>query len=231
MCSTFKWALVATVLARVDQGKLTLATPVAYGESDLLDYAPVTRANVRHGSLTIAELARAAITVSDNTAANLLLRRVDGPAGVTRFLRRIDDRITRLDRYEPALNANLPGDVRDTTSPRAMLSSMRRVLTGTVLAPDSTRQLNRWLGECSTGRARLRAGLPEAWKVGDKTGSGLRGAAGDVAIAWPPSRAPILIAAYLSGSAAPPAKLNRAFAEIARYVARRYTRLALLHSR
>jgi beta-lactamase class A len=219
MCSTFKWALVAAALARVDRGELSLDERVRYGESDLFEYAPTTREHVAEGAMTIAALAQAAITKSDNTAANLLLTKVDGPEGVTRFVRQAGDSVTRLDRNEPTLNENTRGDVRDTTSPRAMAALMRSVLCGDVLSSSSRGRLIGWLNGCETGLQRLRAGLPAAWTVGDKTGTGDGGAVNDVAIALPPGRAPILIAAYLSDSASSVPSLSAAHAEIARFVA------------
>ena len=219
MCSTFKWALAATVLARVDRGELRLDQPVAYGSADLLEYAPVTREHVEEGSMTLDGLAEAAVTVSDNTAANLLLERVGGPSGVTRFARSLGDSVTRLDRDEPSLNSNLPGDPRDTTSPRAMVGLMSRVLCGDALSAPSRERLLGWLRACTTGNDRLRAGLPATWNVGDKTGSGPRGTVNDVAIAVPPGRAPILIAAYMSEGDAALQALQAAHAEVARRVA------------
>jgi beta-lactamase class A len=198
MCSTFKWALAAAVLARVDRGELSLDERVRCGQSDLLQYAPTTRAHVSEGSMTVEALARAAITNSDNTAANLLLTMVDGPPGLTQFFRRLGDPVTRLDRNEPMLNTNVRGDVRDTTSSRAMVGLMQSVLCGDVLSPGGRDRLIGWLKGCETGHERLRAGLPADWTVGDKTGTGLEGAANDVAIVLPPRLAPILIASYLS---------------------------------
>jgi beta-lactamase class A len=219
MCSTFKWALVAAVFARVDRGELALEQLMTYGKRDLLSYAPVTRAHVAEGRMTIEELARAAVTVSDNTAANILLRKLGGPPGLTRFFRELGDSVTRLDRNEPTLNTNLPGDVRDTTTPRAMAGALRLVLTGTVLSRANRDRLTRWLVECRTGLSRLRAGLPADWRAGDKTGAGENGACNDVAIVWPPNKAPWLITAYMSDSSASP--LNAAHADIGRAVARR----------
>jgi beta-lactamase class A len=221
MCSTFKWALAAAVFARVDRGEMALDERVPYGEGDLLEYAPVAREHLAAGSLTVDELARAAVTVSDNTAANLLLRRIGGPAGVTGFARGLGDTVTRLDRDEPALNDNAPGDPRDTTSPRAMVGLMKAVLCGDALARPSRERLLGLLQACETGRTRLRAGLPAGWTVGDKTGTGLRGAVNDVAIATPPGRAPVLIAAYLSDGSAEKERLEAAHAAIGRWVAAR----------
>jgi beta-lactamase class A len=208
-------------LARVDRAALGLDQPIAYGEADLLAYAPVTAARVTEGRMTIEELARAAVVVSDNTAANLLLAQIGGPPGLTRFFRDVGDDVTRLDRNEPTLNTNTPGDERDTTTPRAMALALRAVLTGDVLSPASRERLTRWLVECQTGLSRLRAGLPASWKVGDKTGTGENGACNDVAIAWPPAGGPWVMAAYMSDSSAPAAELNAAHAEIGRIVAAR----------
>lgn len=169
--------------------------------------------------MTVDALAQAIVTLSDNTAANLLLAKVGGPAGFTQFVRSLGDTVTRLDRDEPALNSNHPGDARDTTSPRAMVGLMRCVLCGDVLSPASRNHLLGWMRACDTGKDRLRAGLPPAWTVGDKTGTGQRGAVNDVAIALPPGRAPILVAAYLSDGEAGLAALTAAHAEIGRLVA------------
>jgi beta-lactamase class A len=219
MCSTFKWALAAAVLGRIDRAETTLGELVPYGKADLLEYAPVTTEHVGEGALTIEALAHAAVTVSDNTAANLLLRKLGGPTRLTRFCRDLGDPVTRLDRDEPALNSNDSGEVRDTTSPQAMVGLMRAVLCGDALSRASRERLLGWMRACETGRERLRAGLPASWVVGDKTGTGLRGACNDVALAVPPGgRGPILVAAYLSDSAASGPQLEAAHAEIARLV-------------
>jgi beta-lactamase class A len=198
MCSTFKWTLAAAVFARIDRGEGTLDERIALGPADLIEVAPVTRAHVGEGAMTAFDLASAAVTVSDNTAANLLLARVGGPQGLTAFFRQCGDTVTRLDRNEGTLNSNDPGDVRDTTSPRAMVGLMKAVLVGGALKTASRERLLALLRACETGKRRLRAGLPASWVVGDKTGTGENGAFNDLAIAIPPGRAPILIAAYMS---------------------------------
>lgn len=220
MCSTFKWALAAAVLARVDRAELSLEDGVPYGPTDLLEYAPVTREHVAAGSMTVDALARAAVTVSDNTAANLLLAKIGGPTALTQFVRLQGDLVTRLDRDEPTLNDNDPGDPRDTTSPRAMVGLMRKVLCGDALSPAGRARLLGWLRACETGKDRLRAGLPPDWSVGDKTGTGTHGAVNDVAIAVPPRRAPVLIAAYLSDGTAGLPALVAAHGDVGRLVAR-----------
>jgi beta-lactamase class A len=219
MCSTFKLALVAEVLERVDKGRLTLAQSIAYGQSDLLSYAPVTRAHVAEGAMSLGDLCAAAIEVSDNTAANLLLPLIGGPAGYTARLRRLGDATTRLDRNEPTLNTNLPGDPRDTTTPDAMLATLRKILLGRVLAPASRERLIGRLKQSTPGLGRLRAGFPATWQAGDKTGTGDRGAINDLAIAWPPGQAPILVVCYMSGSTLDTDALSAAHKEIGGLVA------------
>lgn len=222
MCSTFKWLLAAQALAAVDRAQLTLETRVPYTSDDLLEYAPVAKERLRRGYMKVDELARAAVVVSDNTAANLLLDKLGGPQGLTQFARSLGDPTTRLDRNEPSLNGNEAGDVRDTTSPRAMVLLMNKVLCGDALSPSSRQLLLGWLEASETGKARLRAGLPPDWAVGDKTGTGEHGACNDVAIAKPRGRAPLLIAAYLSEGHAELPQLEAAHADIARIIAARY---------
>ena len=222
MCSTFKWVLAATVLAQVERNMLSLGDRVLYGQADLLAYAPVTSKHAAEGFMTVSDLTRAAIVVSDNTAANLLLSKLGGPSAVTEFARSCGDAVTRLDRNEPTLNDNEAGDLRDTTSPRAMATLMRKVLCGNRLSSTSRDLLLQWLRDCETGYDRLRAKLPKDWLVGDKTGTGERGAVNDVAIAIPPGRSPILIAAFLSEGKADRPALVAAHASISRLVAQHF---------
>lgn len=219
MCSTFKWLLAAQVLARVDAGKEELARSVPYSESDLLEYAPITRAHVRSGGMAVGDLAAAAVEESDNTAGNLLLRTVGGPMSFTSFLRRIGDSVSRLDRIEPALNNAKPTDTRDTTTPNAMIADMQQLLLGTRLRSSSRERLLTWLVASKTGADRLRAGLPTTWQVGDKTGTGAHGATSDVAIVWPVAHQPVLVAAYIRDSTAGVATRNAALADVGRAVA------------
>ena len=218
MCSTFKLLLVAAVLRRVDERNEDLVRRVAIADADILAYAPVTKAHLAHGSMTIAELCAAAIEWSDNTAANLLLHSLLGPAGVTKFARSIGDPLTRLDRDEPSLNTAIPGDPRDTTSPAAMAADARALVLGNALQPASRARLRAWLIGCRTGAARLRAGVPKTWQAGDKTGTGDNATANDVAIFWPPQRAPIVVAAYFTGSKAGPDARDAVLANVARIV-------------
>jgi len=223
MCSTFKWVLAAAVLRHIARGVLSFQQRVTLGEPDLLEYAPVSRKHLADGFMTVEALLEAIVTLSDNTAANLLLRTVDGPAGLTHFIRDNGDSVTRLDRDEPLLNTNEPGDPRDTTSPRAMAHLMRRLLCDQGLPEPHRARLLTWMRACETGNNRLRAGFPHDWIVGDKTGSGLHNAINDVAIASPPGRAPVLVASYLSGGSSTKDALEAAQAKVANLVARELT--------
>lgn len=219
MCSTFKLCLAAAVLARVDAGKESLDRQISYSAADLLDYSPVTRAHLKQHALSVEALCKAAVEESDNAAANLLFKSVAGPDGLTSFLRGLGDTVTRLDRYEPELNSNEPGDPRDTTTPAAMVETMRRILLGDGLSVSSREKLIGWMVACKTGTARIRGGVPGDWRVGDKTGTGARGATNDIAILWPPGRPPILVAAYSSDSKKGNAECSAVLAEVGRLVA------------
>ena len=219
MCSTFKLLAAAAALKRVDEGAERLDRKIAYGPSDLLEYAPITKAHVAEGGMTVGDLCAAAIDWSDNTAGNLVLQSIGGPAGFTQFARSLGDEVTRLDRNEPTLNEATPGDPRDTTSPRAMAASMQKVLVGNVLSESSRRQLQAWLVDDKVGDKRLRAGLPTSWRIGDKTGTGDRGSTNAVAIIWPPGRAPLIATVYYTESSAPMDARNAIHKEIGALIA------------
>jgi beta-lactamase class A len=226
MCSTFKWVLAAQMLQLEQQTRGFLAREVRFSEADLLDYAPVARQHVARGWMTIEEMSAAVVVTSDNSCANLLLAAASGPEGLTRFLRAHGDAVTRLDRIEPAMNIVPPGDERDTTTPEAMARTMQRVLlTDEVLNAASRDKLIGWMIASTTGLQRLRGGLPSAWRAGDKTGTwnGEPNATNDVAIAWPPGRAPIIITCYFAASTAEPPARNAAHAEIARIVSAQWS--------
>jgi beta-lactamase class A len=219
MCSTFKLLAAAAALKRVDDGAERLDRVIAYGPGDLLDYAPIAKTHLASGGMTLADLCAAAIDWSDNTAANLVLQAIGGPAGFTLFAGSLGDSVTRLDRNEPGLNEATPGDERDTTSPRAMAEDMRQVLLGDVLSETSRRQLEAWLIDDKVGDKRLRAGLPLDWRIGDKTGSGDHGTANTIAIIRPPERAPIIAAVYYTESSAPMDVRNAIHKEIGALIA------------
>lgn len=185
----------------------------------MLAWAPVTSHRTGAPGMSVAELCQAAITVSDNTAANLLLASLGGPAAVTAYARGLGDPLTRLDRIEPELNTGSPGDVRDTTTPNAMLADLRALLLGNALSASSRQQLAEWLRATRTGTGKLRAGVPGDWRVGDKTGSGAQGESNDIAIIWPPQRKPLLVTAYYAASSADAAGRDAVLAAVGRIAA------------
>jgi beta-lactamase class A len=223
MCSTFKWLLAAMVLAGSDRGQIPLQRRLSYTAPDLPSHSPVTSRHLAEGGMAVEDLCAAAVEESDNGAANLLLRTFGGPQAVTAFARSLGDSVTRLDRYELALNENLPGDPRDSTSPNACIADLQKVLLGEVLKPTSRERLVGWMKNNHAVTDRLRAGLPPRWVVADKTGTGTdRGPTSemnDIAVVWPQAKAPIVIASYISGSFARPARQSAAHAQIARIVA------------
>ncbi|MFY0183197.1 class A beta-lactamase [Stenotrophomonas maltophilia] len=215
MCSTFKFVLSAAVLHLADQGRLLLDQRVPVRQQDMLSHAPVTTRHIGK-DMTVRDLCRATMITSDNPAANLLLGRVGGPAGVTAFLRANGDAVTRNDRLEPEMNRFAPGDPRDTTSPAAMAASLQRFVLGDVLKPASKQQLADWLIDNETGDARLRAGLSKAWRVGDKTGSNGEDTTNDIAILWPlAGGAPWVLTSYLQGATVDDAGRNDVLRQVA----------------
>jgi len=219
MCSSFKASLAACVLRRVDRRTDDLAVMVPFGPADIGDmWAPVATANLAKGALSVAEMCRAAVEVSDNACANLLLARIGGPTAMTAFWRDIGDTVSRLDHNEPLLNRSPPGDPRDTTTPAAMAGNFRRLVLGNVLSAESRGRLTDWLVGCQTGGNRLRAGLPGTWKIGDKTGNNGKDAAGDIAVAWPRPDAPVVVCAYTQGGMPSAGEIDAVFAGIGRMV-------------
>jgi beta-lactamase class A len=221
MCSTFKAALAAAILVRVDHGELALDQRVKFTQSDLLPNAPVTSAHVGDGALSMEELCAAAVEVSDNTAANLLLSLIGGPAGLTAFFRSIGDKISRLDRIELELNSNLPNDPRDTTTPEAMEGVLKVLLVGNkVLSAKARERLTDWMLKEQNGRSRIGAGLPSDWRVANKPGTSAEsaGATNDIAVVWPPGRAPIIISIYVDSRGTTLEKRTEAIADVARLV-------------
>jgi beta-lactamase class A len=220
MCSTFKASLAAFVLARVDRGEDRLEDKVAYGAADLLDYAPVAKQNLAAGAMSVSDMCKAIVELSDNACANLLLARSGGPEALTAFWRATGDMVSRLDHNEPELNRSPPGDPHDTTTPAAMAGNLRRFVLADVLSPGSREHLAEWMVGCKTGNSRLRGGLPKDWKIGDKTGNNGKDASGDIAIAWPKAGGPVLICAYTQGGSPTPPQFEAIFAEVGRMVGR-----------
>lgn len=217
MCSTFKFLAAACTLGRADRREESLTRQVAIPATGFVAHSPVTEKHAGK-TMSVEALCEAIMTISDNTAANLLLGSFGGPAGLTAWVRSLGDGVTRLDRTEPTLNEAAPGDPRDTTSPAAMAAIMHRLLLGEVLSKASRERLTAWLVADQTGGKRIRAGLPADWRVGDKTGSGSNGATNDIAILWPPGRRPLLVTVYLTETTAAPDARDAVHADVGRFV-------------
>lgn len=223
LLSTFKTYAVAAVLHEHPIGSGYLDTAITYTAADLVANSPVTSTRVATG-MTVAELCEAAITRGDNTAGNLLLEELGGPAGVTDFARTVRDPRTRLDRWETELNTAIPGDPRDTTTPAAIAGAYRSFVLGDALGEPERARLTAWLLATTTGGERIRAGVPSDWKTADKTGSGDYGSANDVAITWTPSGEPIVIAVLSTKTTQNAEYDNALLADTARAVAQALTR-------
>lgn len=170
---------------------------VHYRRADLVAHSPVTERHVETG-MTLRDAAEAAVRYSDNTAGNLLFDALGGPAGFERALRDVGDQVTRPARTEPELNAATPGDERDTSTPRALAGSLRAYTLGETLPPADRDLLLGWMRASTTGSGLVRAGVPAGWQVADKSGTGGYGTRNDIAVVWPPDRAPIVLAVMSS---------------------------------
>lgn len=217
MCSTFKFLLTSAVLRRVDTNNESLLRQVDVPPKPLLGNSPLTEAHAG-GSMTVGALCHAALTRSDNTAANILLETVGGPPAVTQFARTLHDTVTRLDRNEPTLNTSIEGDPRDTTSPAAMAGNLQNVLLHDGLTETSRAQMAGWMEGNLTGLDRLRANLPAGWRAADKTGSNGEHTSNDIAVLWPVGRLPVIVAAYITQCPGLEAKRAAMLREIGRLV-------------
>ncbi|MEO0030581.1 MAG: class beta-lactamase [Pseudomonadota bacterium] len=199
-CSTFKLSLAALALREIDAGRLNGAEVLPYSVLDILPNSPVAEAHAGKADLTILGMIEGAQTTSDNLCANLVLRRLGGPAALTQFWRDMGDTTSRLDRYETDLNAVAPGEVQDTTSPEAIARSAATFLLGPVLSPASRQTLLGWMMATQTGLARIRAGVPPSWRAGDKTGTalipGYSAKLNDIAVLYPPTGNPLVVTAF-----------------------------------
>ena len=222
MCSTHKFLTVAAILEKVDRGELGLDRKVAFTGADLLSYAPIAKKNIAVGTMTVDALAAATTSWSDNTADNLLLALMGGPAGWTRYAHSLGDGISRLDRIEPELNTAIPGDPRDTTSPAAMVRNLGVVLLGKALSDTSRLRLESWMFDSPVTGNLLRAGLPEGWRVADKSGSGENGTRNDIGMITRPGAAPLLAAIYCTQAPGDLAARDRMLADAGRIIARTF---------
>lgn len=212
--STHKTFTCAALLAKVDQQALSLNQPVSISKEMLVAYSPITEKPLSAQTMTLGALCQAAVSYSDNTAANLAFEAIGGSAGFNTFMRSLGDEQTRLDRKEPDLNEATPGDLRDTTSPKAIVRSLKKILLDDGLSASSQATLKQWMLDDQVASALLRAALPANWKIADKTGAGGHGSRSIIAVIWPPSKQPLVVAIYVTQTTAPMTDSNKAVARI-----------------
>ena len=217
LCSTFKLLLAARLLHGADKGQWAMIERLPVTKADMLFNAPFTEKRIG-GSASLLELAEAMAVVSDNPAATIGLARVGGPAALTRWLRAIGDQTTRLDRNEPEMNNETPGDPRDTTTPAAMLATSRALVEGHILSPVARKTLYGWMQASKTADTMIRAALPPSWQEANKTGAGSWRARNIVSVMTPPGRNPIWVAAYLFAAKSELAERNRQFVPLGRAI-------------
>lgn len=194
-CSTFKMYLAAATLLRVQAGQERLDRAVPVTQADMIPHAPITQPAVG-STLTIEQLMKGTVEVSDNPAANILIREMGGLEPFRAFYRGLGDDSTRVDRLEPEMNRQ-DGD-KDTITPDQSVQNIQRLLVAadTPLDAASKTLLMRWLVDTPTGQGRIKAGVPAGWTVAHKTGTGGYGPVNDIGLILPPNAAPIAIAVY-----------------------------------
>lgn len=197
MCSTFKIMLAGALLNADAHSEDVLDKRLPIKEQELVTYSPTTGKHVGQ-SLSVAELCQAALQYSDNTAANLLIDAAGGTKAVTAYARAIGDSAFRLDRRETELNEAIPGDPRDTSTPKAVGRSLHALLLGNALPPKQRSLLKEWMLGNTTGGKRIRAVVPASWEVADKTGSGSYGTTNDVAVLWSEKGDPVCLTVYFT---------------------------------
>ncbi|ULU24249.1 class A beta-lactamase [Dyella terrae] len=203
MMSVFKAPVAAAVLSHIDSGTLSLQQPVTITRDQVMGGSaiPSIGANFRgeRMTFTVEQLLKAAVSESDNTAVNALIRTLGGPSVVTDYLRahgidgmRIDideavvaqvfdglrpgekepfdeSHAAAKERYEHGYQAFL-ADPRNRSTPDAAIVFLHKLVGRELLSPASTQRLLA-LMEAQTIPNRLRAGLPQGVRLADKTGS------------------------------------------------------------
>lgn len=219
LCSTFKVMVGAAALARSHQEPDFMRRRIRYSKDDIVKFSPVIE---RHGGnrMSLEQLCKAALIHSDNTAADLVLRQLGGPEGLTGFARSIGDMTFRLDRWGLARHTAYPGDPRDTTTPAAMSVTLEALLLGQALPARERGLLTGWMRDCATGATRIRAGIPSGWDLAHKTGTGYYGSANDIGVVWPEEGAPIVLSIYTSRHSKDSGARSDFVAAAARLVAR-----------
>jgi len=194
--STVKALACAIVLSEVDKNAVSLNDAMMINEQDVVSHSPVMKEFIGK-KVTLADACKATMTYSDNTAANFAIKKSGGPEGITSFLRSIGDDITRADRYEPDLNTNPEGDLRDTSTANTMAANFNKLLLGNILSTQSKEQLKNWMMGNKVADNMLRLVLPTGWEIADRTGANSYGARGIISMVWSESQQPLIISIYI----------------------------------
>ncbi|SCC21042.1 class A beta-lactamase [Kosakonia oryziphila] len=216
--STHKALLCGALLSKVDKGELALTESTQFPRSALVEYSPITEKFVAPARINWQQLCSAAVSYSDNTAANLLAQKLGGPAAITQYLQTLGDSVTRLDRVEPELNSAVPGDERDTTTPLAVSRTLQKLTLGTALKPGSRAQLIQWMREDKVADALLRSTLPAGWTIADKTGAGDFGSRSIISVVWPKNSTPRIVVIYITNTKATSKQSNAAIASLGKEI-------------
>lgn len=217
MMSTFKTLMCANALYLAEQKKLNLNATTKVKESDLVTWSPITE-KLTGQEITVHKACEATMLMSDNTAANIVLHQIGGPEQVTQFIRSLDDKVTRLDRYEPELNQAIPGDKRDTTSPSAMVELLNTLLLQDGLSQESQQQLLTWMRNIKVSDPLIRSVFPQSWSIADRSGAGDQGSRGITALVWNSQRKPVILSIYLTQTQLDMAQRNRVINRVANLV-------------
>ncbi|UXN02362.1 class A beta-lactamase [Bartonella sp. HY406] len=216
--STHKTLICAALLKGFDNKQIDITEKVEFSKTDIIEYSPITKNQTKSKSMNWLDLCSAAVSYSDNTAANLIHKKVGGPQAMNHFFKQLKDHTTRLDRFEPELNSAINGDLRDTTSPNAIAYTLKELLFSNFLSPSSRKQLIQWMIDDKVADALLRSKLPNDWKIADKTGAGGFGSRGIIAAVWPKTDKPIIIAIYIKNTKANMEERNSSIAIIGKHI-------------
>ncbi|MGI9280766.1 MAG: class A beta-lactamase [Endozoicomonas sp.] len=213
LMSTFKTLACAKLMNDADNNKLSLNSATTVTKEMLVTYSPVTAKQVGK-NISLEKACEATMLTSDNTAANIVLEHIGGPSELTNFLRSTGDSVSRLDRIETKLNEGKPGDLRDTTTPEAIVQTLNQLVFGNVLSEPSKNQLKQWMIENQVADGLLRSVLPDGWSIADRTGAGGYGSRGIAAIVWPEYKPPFIVSIYITETDSSFDARNSAIAEI-----------------
>ncbi|MCL1135671.1 class A beta-lactamase [Shewanella hafniensis] len=220
--STIKALACAIVLSEVDKNAVSLDDAMMINEQDVVSHSPVMKEFIGK-KVTLADACKATMTYSDNTAANFAIKKSGGPEGITSFLRSMGDDITRADRYEPDLNTNLEGDLRDTSTANAMAANFNKLLLGNILSTQSKEQLKDWMMGNKVADNMLRLVLPTGWEIADSTGANSYGARGIISMVWSESQQPLIISIYIKKENTAIEEREKVISEIGRVISTEYT--------